>query len=86
MKRTMSTLLIAALATTVTYRVYDREMNLVEIWKDKGAVIDVYGPKYERKGRIEKEADRWSRYDREMRLEETIEREGNGEITLDRME
>lgn len=73
MGKIVSAMVAVALVAATTYRVYDKEMNLVEIWKDKGAVIDVYGPKYERKGTIIKKEDHWDRYDKEMNRERTIQ-------------
>lgn len=87
MKRNSKKVLAAVLASLVliaTYRVYDRQGVLTEIWQDKGEVIDVYGPDMSRKGFIKKERKRWSRYDREWNREALIEREDGKDIELDR--
>lgn len=73
-------------ATVVSYKVYDRQNRLIEIWQDRGEVIDVYDSENARKGFIKKERNQWSRYDKEWSREATIERDSKGEITLDRIE
>lgn len=87
MKQIIKKLFVAALASFVlvaTYRVYDRQGKLTEIWKDRGEVIDIYSPDMSRKGFIKKERKLWGRYDREWKKEVTIEREDGQDIELDK--
>lgn len=56
-----------------TYRVYDKEGKVVEIWKQKDNLIEVYNPDWSRKGYIRKEGSRLERYDRDWKREEMIE-------------
>lgn len=82
MKKKIGILLIL-FATVVSYKVYDRQNRLVEIWQDRGEVIDVYDHQMARKGFIKKERNQWSRYDKEWNKETTIERADNGPVTID---
>lgn len=82
MKRKISILLML-FATVVSYRVYDRQNKLIEIWQDRGEVIDVYDHQIARKGFIKKEQNQWSRYDKEWNRETIIERADRGPITID---
>jgi len=75
---------LASFVLVATYRVYDRQGKLKEIWKDRGEVIDVYGPDMSRKGFIKKERKQWGRYDREWKKEAVIEREDGQDIELDK--
>lgn len=58
-----------------TYRVFDKDGNVTEIWKDKNGLIEVYNPDMSRKGYIRKEGDRLERYDKDWRREGTIRKE-----------
>lgn len=87
MGQTSRGILAAAMALFVlvaTYRVYDPQGKLTEIWNDRGDVIDIYSPDMTRKGFIKKERKQWGRYDREWKKEATIEREGRQDIELDK--
>ena len=85
MGKVISTLLAVAIVAT-TYRVYDRQGKLVEIWEDKGTTIEIYGPDMSRKGHIEKGLNSWSRFDKGWNREASIERADSGPVTLDRIE
>jgi hypothetical protein len=82
MKKKIITFLLL-FATVVSYRVYDRQGKLIEVWKDRGAVIDVYDHQMARKGFIKKERNQWSRYDKEWNIQATIERADNGTVSID---
>ena len=58
-----------------TYRVFDKEGKVAEIWKEKNGLIEVYNPDMSRKGYIRKEGDRFERYDKDWRREGTIRKE-----------
>lgn len=55
-----------------TSRVFDKEGRVVEIWKEKDGLIEVYNPDMSRKGYIRKEGDRLERYDRNWKREGSI--------------
>jgi predicted transcriptional regulator YdeE len=58
-----------------TYRVFDKDGRVTEIWKEKNALIEVYNPDMSRKGYIRKESDRLELYDKAWRREGTILKE-----------
>lgn len=69
--------LVTVLLTAVTtYKVYDSNHNLIEIWEEKNNTIEIYGyPDYLRKGYIVKEQDKWIEYDTNHMEKRTIIRE-----------
>lgn len=52
-----------------TYRVFDKDQNVVEIWREKDGLIEVYNPDMSRKGYIKKEGKRLEKYDKDWRRE-----------------
>ena len=60
-------------AIAETYRVFDKDQNVVEIWKEKDGLIEVYNPDMSRKGYIKKEGKRLERYDKDWRREGRVE-------------
>jgi len=60
-----------------TYRVFDKNGNVTEIWKEKNGLIEIYNPDMSRKGYIRKEGDRLERYDNNWRREGAIRKDMN---------
>lgn len=83
--KTIMTLFLV-LTSVVSYRVYDRQNRLIEVWQDRGDTIDIFDHQMSRKGYIRKEVSRWSRFDKESNRVATIERDNKGVILLDKVE
>lgn len=78
MRRNIFLALIAPVVlVTTTYKIYDKESRLFEIWQDQGeGKVAIYGPRHEEKGFIIKKENSWERYDKEWNRESTIKIEG----------
>lgn len=71
--------LVTVLLTAVTtYKVYDSNHNLIEIWEEKNDRIEMFDyPSYMKKGYIVKEKNSdWTVYDNQHNKTETIIKEG----------
>jgi len=71
----LSLLLVSPALADQTYRVFDKNGNVTEIWKEKDGVIEVYDKDWSRKGYIRKEGKRLERYNKDWEREEHIEEE-----------
>lgn len=58
-------LIVDAVLADETYRVYDNKHRIVEYWKQKGDIIEVYDQDWSRKGYIRRKGNRLELYDRE---------------------
>lgn len=66
-------LLLPLPALAETYRVFDKDHNVVEIWREKDDLIEVYNKDWSRKGYIKKEGNRLERYDKTWKREGRVE-------------
>lgn len=74
---TLGALLIAFIIASptladTTYRVFDKDGRVAEIWKEKNGLIEVYNLDMSRKGYIRKEGERLERYDRNWNRDGSI--------------
>jgi len=60
-------LLAAPVVAGTTRRVFDKNGNVTEIWKEGDGVIEVYNKDWTRKGYIKEEGQRFERYDKDWR-------------------
>jgi hypothetical protein len=58
-----------------TFRVYDKESNILEIWQKKDGIVEIYDMDWNRKGYIKKENNTWELYDKDWNRRGTVESE-----------